>query len=74
LIQTSAQATAAGYTAANEYIPTAADSPTVDQGTDESGYFSDDILGVSRPQGAAWDIGAYEREESSPITQDLRIH
>jgi len=23
-------------------------------------YFGTDMLGVSRPQGSAWDIGAYE--------------
>ena len=31
----------------------------VDKGTALEG-FSDDVLGVKRPQGAAWDIGAHE--------------
>lgn len=60
LQQSTAQATAAGYTVGNFYAPTAANSPTVDQGVSESALFSTDILGVARPQGAVWDIGAYE--------------
>jgi hypothetical protein len=35
-------------------------SPAIDNGTTLSAPYSLDILGVSRPQGAAWDIGAYE--------------
>ncbi len=36
-------------------------SPCIDKGIDElSAIFSVDRLGVSRPQGSAWDIGAYE--------------
>jgi hypothetical protein len=35
----------------------------LDVGVDLSGYqFNVDRAGVTRPQGAAWDIGAYERE------------
>ncbi len=36
------------------------DTTFKDQGTDESAYFATDKDGVSRPQGSAWDIGAYE--------------
>ena len=36
------------------------DSPGVDDGVDLSEYFTTDILGVERPKGAAWDIGALE--------------
>lgn len=32
----------------------------IDQGTSISGTFTTDINGVPRPQGTAWDIGAYE--------------
>jgi MYXO-CTERM domain-containing protein len=39
--------------------PTAT-SPAIDQGTDLGAGFAADIEGVARPQGAAWDIGAYE--------------
>ena len=32
----------------------------IDQGTDVSGVLSEDYAGVSRPQGAGFDIGPYE--------------
>ena len=35
-------------------------SPAINNGTDLSAYFTTDFLGVSRPQGSGWDIGAYE--------------
>lgn len=65
LVQTPAQATAAGYSAAqaNPFSPTSSSSPTVGVGTNLTslGLFGIDILGVSRPTGnALWDIGAYE--------------
>jgi parallel beta-helix repeat protein len=43
------------------------DSPAVNNGIAISG-FSDDYVGTARPQGAGWDIGAYEftREGSPP--------
>ena len=41
-------------------------SPAIDTGATISG-FSTDILGVSRPQGAAWDIGAYELIVIPPV-------
>jgi len=44
-------------------------SPAVDKGTNVAGRFSPtDILGVSRPQGARPDIGAYEYSLQSIIT------
>jgi hypothetical protein len=49
-----------GYSAANLYQPSSGSSPTVDAGTSLSSVFTIDKLGVSRPLGAAWDIGAYE--------------
>ena len=39
-------------------IPTT--SPCKDTGTSMATYFTVDYAGISRPQGAAWDIGAYE--------------
>jgi hypothetical protein len=37
------------------------DTVAINKGLDLSGTgFSDDIIGTTRPQGAAWDIGAYE--------------
>jgi len=41
------------------YTPTSA-SPAVDAGTDLSALFATDFAGTARPQGASWDIGAYE--------------
>lgn len=37
-----------------------ASSPAIDAGTSLSSYFTVDKNGVSRPQGSAWDMGAYE--------------
>jgi hypothetical protein len=74
LSQTGAQASSAGYTLANLYLPILANSPTVDQGTNSSAsVFTTDRLGISRPQGAAWDIGAYEFLATPPAPQNLRI-
>jgi hypothetical protein len=44
----------------NDFHLTSADTAARDQGTNLSSYFSTDKDGVSRPQGSAWDIGAYE--------------
>jgi len=35
-------------------------SPAINNGTSLPSSFATDILGVSRPQGSAWDIGTYE--------------
>jgi hypothetical protein len=59
LTQTAAVAMTAGYTSGNQWKPTGATSATVDQGTSIA-LFGTDLLNVTRPQGAAWDIGAYE--------------
>jgi hypothetical protein len=40
-------------------------SPAIDGGVPLTG-FDYDILGILRPQGAAWDIGAYEYVEAAP--------
>lgn len=66
VVQATSDATAAGYTLANLYAPTASggNSATSDRGTTvatlPSGEAAKDILGRPRPQGAAWDVGAYE--------------
>jgi hypothetical protein len=67
LVQTVAQAAAAGYTQANLYKPTSSSSPTVHHGLNLSTYFATDRLRVKRPQGPAWDIGAYEYAATSPV-------
>ena len=42
-----------------------AGSIAIDSGTSLASYFATDKNGVSRPQGSAWDIGAYEGVASS---------
>jgi len=45
----------------NDFNVSSGDTEAIGQGTDLSGQgFSDDKDGTSRPQGSAWDIGAYE--------------
>jgi hypothetical protein len=45
-------------------------SPAINAGTDLSGTgFSDDFSGALRPQGSAWDIGAYEYGSSGSVAQ-----
>jgi CSLREA domain-containing protein len=44
-------------------VPLLSGSPALDAGADLSDGFTDDQRGVSRPQGGAWDIGAYEAAE-----------
>ena len=53
------------YNPADEYRlnPT---SPCIDAGTPISDYFTTDRDGAARPNGAAWDIGAYEYVRSGP--------
>jgi hypothetical protein len=67
LSHTLSQAAAQGYscttgqeTAKTCYQPTSGAGGTVNQGVSEASILTTDILGVSRPQGSAWDIGAYE--------------
>ena len=38
-----------------------------DTGTDLTGTFTTDIIGTNRPQGIAWDIGAYEFRSNTPM-------
>jgi hypothetical protein len=42
-------------------------SPVIDAGVDLSSYFTTDKAGISRPQGAGWDLGAYEYVSSVSI-------
>lgn len=45
---------------ADEDLRLQATSPLIDAGADMSAYFDADRLGVERPNGNGWDIGAYE--------------
>lgn len=63
--QTTSAATSQGYTDANDYASTDATNATVNAGTaDPCGASctldNEDRLAIARPQGAAWDAGAYE--------------
>ena len=66
LIQTASVAGGQGYTVANQGKPTLSSVATVDTGFSGSALFTTDKDGIARPQGAAWDIGAYEFTTSVP--------
>lgn len=42
------------------YVPLSSDTVAKDKGVSMSTYFTTDRIGTTRPQGSAWDIGAYE--------------
>ncbi len=65
LVQTASQAASAGYNSSNLFQPVSGSSSTVNAGTPIS-YFAYDRLNRSRPQGGAWDVGAYEYGGSAP--------
>ena len=44
--------------------------PLVDKGLDLSEFFNYDLDGILRPQGLAWDIGAYEYTTATAINSD----
>jgi hypothetical protein len=67
LVQTLAVASGQGYTVANLGKLAAPGGGTVDTGFDGSALFTTDKDGVTRPKGAAWDIGAYEFNGASPV-------
>jgi hypothetical protein len=49
----------------NDFHLSSSDTSFKDRGTNMSSYFTTDKDGVSRPQGAAWDIGPYEGSGST---------
>ncbi|HIH09166.1 MAG TPA: LamG domain-containing protein [Candidatus Diapherotrites archaeon] len=67
LVQTVGVANAQGYDFSNQYSPTSGTSGTVDKGILPAlPIFSRDFKSVFRPQGAGWDIGAYEYAQVTP--------
>ena len=51
----------------NNYSLLRTDTVAKDRGVALSSFFTNDILGVARPQGTAWDIGAYEYKVKTPM-------
>jgi hypothetical protein len=62
---TAAWAAANGLTIANKWQPGASLTGVEDAGATLT-LFSNDFLNVTRPQGAGWDIGAYEYPSGTP--------
>ena len=68
--RTYAQALAAGMDWGNHYAPTKALAGVTDAGnSDYASVFRDDVKRVPRPQGSAWDVGAYEFKATSGETR-----
>lgn len=65
LTQTLVEANAEGYEEALLFVPVLGGS-TINAGVDLSSVFTTDKLGVTRPEGAAWDISAYEYRPTAP--------
>jgi hypothetical protein len=57
----------------NDFSLASGDTVARDAGTSLSSYFTTDFLGVTRPQGAAWDIGAYEYVSGHTYTGNLSV-
>lgn len=53
--------------AGNPHANCAGASPAIDVGTTLSAVFTIDIVSTARPVGSAWDIGAYEAGNTSPV-------
>lgn len=70
---TDAAATTAGLTAANNYKPSSAVTELFNTGVNLSDIFTTDIDGVARPQGGAWDLGAYEFVPAATRANDVTV-
>lgn len=56
------------YALNNNYRLLSTDTSALDRGTSLASYFTTDKAGLTRPQGAAWDIGAFEFASTGPVT------
>ncbi len=54
------------------WFPTNSLDPGVDKGENLGFYFNTDKAGTARPQGAAWDIGAYEFDLGQTPVEEIR--
>ena len=54
------------FAAGNDFHLKASDTAAKDAGLDLSSYFASDRESIPRPQGPAWDIGAYEYASAAP--------
>jgi hypothetical protein len=71
---TQAEALSFGYSKSNNFKTINASSPAIDNGKPLPTYFTTDILGVARPYGKEWDIGAYEYAGPTPNSPgNLRV-
>ncbi len=61
-----AMAASQGYMTNSGYRPSSMNSGTVDKGVSLASCFTSDILGIARPQGTNWDVGAYEFWDNRP--------
>jgi hypothetical protein len=61
------------FASGNDFHINTSDTVAVDKGASLASYFTADKDGITRPQGAAWDIGAYETSSSGGDTTNPTV-